>query len=76
MDALTKLRLGSSNWAGTNNASLNDTIIGNDAYIASHTGGYGGAMDNCGTGRVGLSMLSVMILGVLVFYVGTKGRQL
>lgn len=46
--------------------------VDNDGYL----GGAGaGAVDAPASGRISLSMLSVAILGVMFFYIATRGNQ-
>jgi hypothetical protein len=60
-------------------ASYQTHVFTNDGYQDSPSMASHNSMDAEETapivGVLGLSMLSVLILGVMVFYVGTRGRQ-
>lgn len=57
----------------TGTYAMPDQIISNEGYVSGS--GYAGD-DASGTGRVSLGMLSIAIIGVMFFYVATRGRQL
>lgn len=73
MDPTLALRLGRADLASP---TMNDVIIGNDGYIGSAQNP-GNVMGDCSDaiGRGGLGILGVAVLGVMVFYVATRGRQ-
>lgn len=54
-------------------AKLNDQIIDDSAY--NNGAGYAAVNSGASTGRASLTMLSVAIIGVMFFYVATRGRQ-
>lgn len=56
----------------TNTYALADQLVGNADYT---NGASFAAVDSGGTGRISLGVLSVAILGVMFFYVATRGRQ-
>lgn len=58
----------------TGSYAMADQLVGNADYEQG-TGAAWRAYAANGTGRVSLGMLSVAILGVMFFYVATRGRQ-
>lgn len=56
----------------TGTFGLADSIVSNADYFS---GAPYGAVDGGGTGRASLGMLSVAILGLMFFYIATRGRQ-
>ena len=56
----------------TGSFAMADQIIGNADY---NNGVPFGARFSDGTGRASLGMLSAAVLGVMFFYIATRGRQ-
>lgn len=60
---------------GSNSVALADQLVGNADYQQGGSAMYA-AYGPCTVGRTSLGILSVAILGVMFFYVATRGRQL
>lgn len=54
-------------------AHLNDQVLSDESY--NNGAGYAAVNSGAATGRASLTMLSVAIIGVMFFYVATRGRQ-
>lgn len=76
MDRALSLRLGRPDLAY--GADLNGTnIISSPVAMGRNTNAAQAGMDDvpASTGILGLSMLSVLVLGVMGFYIATRSRQ-
>ncbi len=75
MDRMLALRMGRPDMAG---GTTDDAVISNAAFVAKNAGSPNVNMDDvpASTGVLGLSMLSVLIIGVMVYYVATRSKQL